>query len=62
MLLGTKSGTYSIFHKAWELGLAAPEQDVAQKLLAKIKGLSRRAKRAISEEEFRHIYAEVMPG
>ncbi len=61
LVLGKKSGTYSIMLKSWELGLPVPERDMAQQMQARVKALAEQKKSAVTEEEFRVIYQEVNP-
>jgi len=60
VVLGKKSGRYSIMLKSWELGLAQPSEAQAGEVLNQIKKISEDNKRLVSEEEFRKIYGAVM--
>ncbi len=60
VVLGKKSGRYSIMLKSWELGLAQPSEAQAGEMLNRIKKISEDNKRLVSEEEFRKIYGAVM--
>ncbi|MBI5968280.1 MAG: hypothetical protein HY882_10545 [Deltaproteobacteria bacterium] len=60
VVLGKKSGRYSIMLKAWEAGLALPSEEQASAMLTRIKKISEDNKRWLTEEEFRKIYFEVM--
>jgi len=60
VVLGKKSGRYSIMLKAWEAGLALPSEEQASAMLTRIKKISEDNKRWLTEEEFRKIYSEVM--
>jgi len=54
IVLGKKSGLDSIRLKAEELGIEIPEEQVPS-ILAKVKDAGTRAKRLLSDEEFRRI-------
>jgi len=58
ILLGKKSGLVSIEHKLKELGLTA-DGDRSQALLERVKAVSTRKRRAITDAEFREIVGEV---
>jgi isopropylmalate/homocitrate/citramalate synthase len=60
IVLGKKSGRYSIMLKSWELGLTQPSEAQAGEMLNQIKRISEDNKRLVSEEEFRKIYGAVM--
>ena len=65
MVLGKKSGKFSVAYKAWELGLTIPSDEAAVEILSQIKGLSLKEKRVVTEEEFRAMHQTVtakMPG
>ena len=59
VVLGKKSGTYSINLKSWELGLAQPSKEQAAEILNQIKKISEDNKRLVSIEEFKKIYGAV---
>jgi len=58
ILLGKKSGLVSIEHKLKELGLTA-DGDRSQALLERVKAVSTRKRRAITDAEFREIVGEI---
>ena len=60
VVLGKKSGRYSIMLKSWELKLPQPSEEQAGEMLNQIKKISEDNKRLVSEEEFRKIYGAVM--
>jgi isopropylmalate/homocitrate/citramalate synthase len=60
VVLGKKSGRYSIMLKSWELGLEQPTEAQSTEMMGRIKRISEDNKRLVTEEEFRKIYAEVM--
>jgi isopropylmalate/homocitrate/citramalate synthase len=60
VVLGKKSGRYSIMLKSWELGLAQPTEAQSTEMLSRIKRISEDNKRLVAEEEFRKIYTDVM--
>ena len=60
VVLGKKSGRYSIMLKAWEAGLAEPSEEQASAMLNHIKKISEDNKRLVTDEEFRKIYSQVM--
>ena len=61
VVLGKKSGRYSIMLKAWEYGLPQPSEEQAAEIVNRIKTISESEKRLVTDEEFKKIYAEVMP-
>ncbi len=60
VVLGKKSGRYSIMLKAYELGIPMPSEEQATAMLNQIKKISEDNKRLVSEEEFKKIYSQVM--
>jgi isopropylmalate/homocitrate/citramalate synthase len=60
VVLGKKSGRYSIIHALKRLGLQATEDQI-DAALAKVKALSTLQRRAITDEEFTKILAAVKP-
>jgi isopropylmalate/homocitrate/citramalate synthase len=60
VVLGKKSGRYSIMLKAWEFKLPLPSEEQATTMLNQIKKISEDNKRLVGEEEFKKIYAQVM--
>jgi len=60
VVLGKKSGRYSIMLKALELGLSLPSEEEASSMLAQVKRLSEDQKRLVSEDEFKEIYFNVI--
>jgi methanogen homocitrate synthase len=62
VVLGKKSGRYSIMLKAWEAGLPLPSEEQASAMLNQIKNISEDNKRLVTEAEFKKIYAQVMGG
>ena len=60
VVLGKKSGRYSIMLKSWELGLEQPTEAQSTVMLNQIKKISEDNKRLVTEEEFKKIYAKVM--
>jgi isopropylmalate/homocitrate/citramalate synthase len=62
VVMGKKSGTYSVLVKARDLGLGEPDRETANRVLAEIKAISTREKRAVSDEEFKAIYQRIVVG
>ncbi len=62
VVLGKKSGRYSIMLKSWEAGLPLPSEEQASAMLNQIKDISEKNKRLVTEEEFKKIYAQAMGG
>ncbi len=62
VVLGKKSGRYSIMLKAWEQGLPQPSEEQATEIVNRIKTISESEKRLVTEEEFKKIYSKVMQG
>jgi methanogen homocitrate synthase len=62
VVLGKKSGRYSIMLKAWEAGLPLPSEEQDSAMLNQIKNISEDNKRLVTEAEFKKIYAQVMGG
>jgi methanogen homocitrate synthase len=62
VVLGKKSGRYSIMLKAWEAQLPLPSEEQASAMLNQIKKISEENKRLVSDEEFKKIYSQVMGG
>jgi len=60
VVLGKKSGRYSIMLKAYEMGIPMPSEEQASAMLNQIKKISEDNKRLVSEEEFKKIYSQVM--
>jgi isopropylmalate/homocitrate/citramalate synthase len=60
VVLGKKSGRYSIMLKSWEAGFPLPSEEQASAMLNQIKNISEKNKRLVTEEEFKKIYAQVM--
>jgi methanogen homocitrate synthase len=60
VVLGKKSGRYSIMLKAWESGLPQPSEEQASEMLNRVKKISEDHKRWLTDGEFREIYSEVM--
>ncbi len=60
VVMGKKSGAYSVLVKARDLGLPEPDRETAGKILAEVKALSIREKRAVTDEEFRAMYKSVV--
>jgi isopropylmalate/homocitrate/citramalate synthase len=60
IVLGKKSGRYSIMFKAWELDLTQPTDAQATEMLTQIKTIGEDNKRLVTEEEFKKIYNDVM--
>ncbi len=58
VVLGKKSGRYSILHALGRLGLRATDAEV-EAALARVKDLSTERRRAISDEEFKAILKDV---
>ncbi len=56
VVLGKKSGKYSVIHALGRLGLTATDDQI-EAALAKVKDLSTRERRAITDEEFKSILA-----
>jgi isopropylmalate/homocitrate/citramalate synthase len=62
VVLGKKSGHYSIMLKTWELGLSQPSEEQATEMLKHVKKIGEDEKRLVSPEEFINIYNEAMSG
>lgn len=62
VVLGKKSGRYSIMLKAWESGLPLPSEEQASIMLNQIKNISEENKRLVTDAEFKRIYSQVMGG
>ncbi len=62
VVMGKKSGAYSVMVKARDLGLGEPDRETAQRVLAQVKALSIREKRAVTDDEFRAMYESVTAG
>jgi isopropylmalate/homocitrate/citramalate synthase len=60
VVLGKKSGRYSMMLKAQEFGLPIPEQEEAYKMLDQVKALSNKKKGRVDDDEFKQIYRQVM--
>ncbi len=60
IVLGKKSGKYSIMLKALEFKLPMPSESQNQEILGKVKKLSEQEKRCVTDDEFKKIYSEVM--
>ena len=60
ILLGKKSGRYSMLFKAEEFGLPEPSQEEAYKMLDQVKALSNKKKGRVDDDEFKEIYHQVM--
>lgn len=60
IVLGKKSGRYSIMLKAEALGWPVPEQEEAYKMLDQVKALSNKKKGPVGDDEFKEIYDKVM--
>lgn len=60
LVLGKKSGRYSIMLKALELGLPVPPEELASQMLDQVKNLSIEKKDLVDDGEFRRIYQQVM--
>ena len=59
VVLGKKSGKYSIMLKAWEFGLTMPSDEQIPEILARVKRLSEEHKRWLTDDEFKKIYSDV---
>jgi isopropylmalate/homocitrate/citramalate synthase len=62
VVLGKKSGRYSIMLKAWEHGLPQPSEEQAMEMVNRIKAISESEKRLVRDEEFKKIFFQVVPG
>ncbi|MFC1897381.1 LeuA family protein [Chloroflexota bacterium] len=60
IILGKKSGRYSMMFKAEEFGLPIPEQEDAYKMLEQVKALSNKKLGPLTDDEFKEIYHNVM--
>ena len=60
LVLGKKSGRYSIMLKAWELGLPQPSEVQATEILRQVKKISEDNKCLVSIDEFKKIYDGVL--
>jgi methanogen homocitrate synthase len=56
LVLGKKSGVYSVVIKAWELSLPIPGNEAVQQILSGVKAISLREKRLVSDDEFRALH------
>jgi len=61
VVLGKKSGIASIRMKAEELGLPEPTEDLAMKILERVKQYAIENKRILTNEEFEEIAKEFLP-
>jgi len=59
VVLGKKSGKYSIMLKALEFGLPIPSDEQVVEILAIVKELSIKLKRWLTDDEFKKIYSDV---
>ena len=62
VVLGKKSGRYSIMLKAWEYGLPQPSEEQAMEIVSRIKAISESEKRLVTDEEFKKIFSRVVQG
>jgi len=60
LILGKKSGRYSIMLKAYELGLPLPSEEQSNKMLDQVKELFIEKKSMVTDDEFKQIYQQVM--
>ena len=60
LVLGKKSGRFSMMLKAWEMSLPLPTEEQANVMLNDVKDLSTEKKRLVNDEEFMVIYNKVM--
>jgi 2-isopropylmalate synthase len=60
VVLGKKSGRYSMLLKSWEKGWTLPSEEQASQMLTQIKKIAEDNKRWLTEEEFKKIYSSVM--
>jgi len=60
LVMGKKSGRYSIMLKSYELGLALPSEEQANKILDQVKDISIEKKGLVADDEFKRIYQEIM--
>ena len=60
VVLGKKSGRYSIMLKCWSMGLSLPSEDQCGEMLSQVKALSIQEKRLVRDEEFGKIYDRTM--
>ena len=60
VVLGKKSGRYSILLKSWEKGWPLPSEEQAAQMLTQIKKIAEDNKRWLAEEEFKKIYSSAM--
>ena len=59
MVLGKKSGKYSIMLKTLEFKLPMPTDEQNREILAQVKRMSEEKKRWLSDDEFKKIYSDV---
>ena len=59
LVLGKKSGKYSIMLKAWEFGLPIPSEEQIPEILDQVKRRSEKEKRLVTDDEFKKIYSDV---
>jgi len=59
VVLGKKSGRYSIMLKAWEYGFPQPSEEQAMEMVNRVKKISEDQKRLVTDDEFKKIYSEV---
>jgi isopropylmalate/homocitrate/citramalate synthase len=60
VVLGKKSGRYSIMLKAWECDLPQPSEEQATEIVNRIKKISETEKRLVTDEEFKKMYSEIV--
>lgn len=60
LVLRKKSGRHSIMLKALELGLNLPSEEESSEMLSQVKTLSIEKKGALTDDEFKQIYQQVM--
>lgn len=59
LVLGKKSGRYSIMLKAYQMGLPVPPEEQAYEMLSEVKRLSEEKRGLVSDSEFKEIYQQV---
>jgi len=59
VVLGKKSGRFSLLLKAMELGIPEPPDNVLPEMLAQVKRLSEEKKGLVNDDEFKKIYTQL---
>ena len=59
VVLGKKSGKYSIMIKVWQFGLLMPSKEQISEILKQVKCISEEKKRWLTDDEFKKVYSDV---